>query len=394
MTIGAKWGQLRTRLKQVFPEHQIYFRTNGNVRYFCLTTRAQLYAVGAIVAVGLGIGSAAVTVALRNSMINAQERILVTQNEQLQAMSSRVRQLATNMRAVRGDVNEMANRIERRHNFLEQLFSNKIEVNASTARTDGPVGRDETASVEAPLPASLDPSSLAQLAKIKQLEKEQLAFVATATAAAEARYRELSGNLRRLGINPQRLIGQSSGMGGPYIAASFDRGAFGYLEPGFKDLFVSWNRLTQLEKAIESIPTDRPVTSNAYASGFGVRYDPFTGMPAMHTGVDIPGGYGSAVIVTGDGVVTRASYWGAYGNLVEVDHGRGFVTRYGHLSAIKVRVGQKVEKGEQVGLMGSTGRSTGTHLHYEVRINGAAVNPRPYLESVFDVRQDQRSRNG
>ena len=101
----------------------------------------------------------------------------------------------------------------------------------------------------------------------------------------------------------------------------------------------------------------------------------------MHSGVDIPGPLGTPVYATADGIVDRAGRAGGYGNLIEINHGRGIETRYGHLSKIMVSDHQRVHRGDVIGLMGSTGRSTGSHLHYEVRIDGHAVNPEPYLES-------------
>ena len=101
----------------------------------------------------------------------------------------------------------------------------------------------------------------------------------------------------------------------------------------------------------------------------------------MHAGVDLAGRYGDLIYAASDGVVSNAGWSGAYGNMIELGHGKGIVTRYGHLSRINVHPGESVKKGEVIGRMGSTGRSTGTHLHYEVRIDGRAVNPVPYLEA-------------
>ena len=101
----------------------------------------------------------------------------------------------------------------------------------------------------------------------------------------------------------------------------------------------------------------------------------------MHSGVDIPGQYATPIYATADGVVGRTGWVGGYGNLVEIEHGRGIQTRYGHLSSILVAPGKRVKRGDLVALMGSTGRSTGNHLHYEVRIDGRAVNPVPFLQT-------------
>src|SRR4029077_4768499 len=117
------------------------------------------------------------------------------------------------------------------------------------------------------------------------------------------------------------------------------------------------------------------------SSGFGVRLDPFIRAPAMHTGVDFRGETGEPVRATANGTVSNAGWSGGYGRMVEVHHGHGFVTRYGHLSAIDVRVGQPIRIGQTVGRLGTPGRSTGPHLHYETRVDGEAVDPQKFLRA-------------
>lgn len=114
-------------------------------------------------------------------------------------------------------------------------------------------------------------------------------------------------------------------------------------------------------------------------SHFGPRLDPFTGNPAMHTGLDIAARYASKVVATAAGYVLFSGDGGALGNLVSIDHGSGLVTQYAHLAKSLVKVGDRVKRGDTIALIGSSGRSTGAHLHYEVRQNGIAVNPRPYI---------------
>jgi murein DD-endopeptidase MepM/ murein hydrolase activator NlpD len=124
-------------------------------------------------------------------------------------------------------------------------------------------------------------------------------------------------------------------------------------------------------------------------SGFGHRIDPFNGHLAFHSGLDLSGPAGAVVMSTGDGKVTAAGNHGAYGNSVDVDHGFGVSTRYGHLSRVSVEEGQYVRKGEALGIQGSTGRSTGAHVHYEVRYNNKALNPKKFLEAGNHVFEEQ-----
>ena len=151
----------------------------------------------------------------------------------------------------------------------------------------------------------------------------------------------------------------------------------------FKQLFSSWKKLDNLQVGAIAIPSEKPVKIAAFTSGYGTRADPFNGSVARHMGIDLAGPIGTPIYATADGVVSSAGWnSGGYGNLIKLDHGRGVETRYGHLSAILVSVGQHIVRGQQIARMGSTGRSTGSHLHYEVRIEGKAVNPIPFMKST------------
>ena len=152
-------------------------------------------------------------------------------------------------------------------------------------------------------------------------------------------------------------------------------------DPTFQSLFASWTRYEAPQPSGVSVPALMPVKNARHTSSFGTRSDPFKGTVAMHAGIDLAGPVGTPIYATADGVVNRAQVVGGYGNLVELNHGQGIQTRYGHLSSMMVRAGQRVKRGQLIALMGSTGRSTGSHLHYEVRIDGAAVNPTAFMQA-------------
>ncbi|QNN65207.1 M23 family metallopeptidase [Sphingomonas rhizophila] len=176
----------------------------------------------------------------------------------------------------------------------------------------------------------------------------------------------------------RRLVASSSAegaQGGPFEPV---KGG----DATFKQLFTSWKKLDNLADGAIAVPSEKPVRSAEFTSGYGVRSDPFKGRAAMHAGIDLAGPLGTPIYATADGVVSTAGYnSGGYGNLIKVDHGKGIETRYGHLSSMAVQAGQRVTRGQLIGRMGSTGRSTGSHLHYEVRIDGRAVNPIPFMKS-------------
>lgn len=154
----------------------------------------------------------------------------------------------------------------------------------------------------------------------------------------------------------------------------------------FSSLYSAWVKMEhpteQSTQTKASIPSREPVEGIRLSSTFGNRSDPFNGHARMHQGIDIPGPIGTPIYATADGVVRRSQWVNGYGNLVEISHGNGMETRYGHMSKLVAQPNERVRRGQLIGLMGSTGRSTGSHLHYEVRIAGSAVNPMPYIEGT------------
>jgi murein DD-endopeptidase MepM/ murein hydrolase activator NlpD len=183
-------------------------------------------------------------------------------------------------------------------------------------------------------------------------------------------------------VQPAVAEGVATLQKGDHISAATPD-AVSHGEGEFHSLFMSWKKLdgTGAQSAI-AVPSSKPVNTATFTSGYGVRSDPFRGSAAMHAGIDLAGPMGTPVYATADGVVNKAEWAGGYGNMVEIDHGKGLQTRFGHLSRILVHDGEKVTRGMLIALMGSTGRSTGSHLHYEVRIDGRAVNPIPFLQSA------------
>ena len=217
------------------------------------------------------------------------------------------------------------------------------------------------------------PASPASVAEMQRQVEAMEADVAAIKQVAQERYQLTAREVKKLGIDPKRF----TGTGGPFEAVEPLKAA----DPKFKQLFMSWKKLDQIERGTIAIPSVEPVRGSAFTSGYGVRSDPFRGRAAMHAGIDLAAPIGTPIYATADAIVGRSEWAGGYGNLIELNHGRGIQTRYGHLTRSLVRAGQKVKRGDLIGHMGSTGRSTGSHLHYEVRIDGKAVNPVPFMEA-------------
>lgn len=142
-----------------------------------------------------------------------------------------------------------------------------------------------------------------------------------------------------------------------------------------------------LEQKIRSmmVPTQQPVVDGSLGSGFGWRIDPFTGAMALHTGLDFQAEPGTPIVAAAGGVVVTQEYHPGYGNMIEIDHGKDLLTRYAHASKVYVKKGDLVKRGQKIAAVGNTGRSTGAHLHFEVRVQGVAQNPQKFLAAGRDI---------
>ncbi|MDX2095379.1 MAG: M23 family metallopeptidase [Alphaproteobacteria bacterium] len=195
--------------------------------------------------------------------------------------------------------------------------------------------------------------------------------------AAEAKREQEEQRRERYG----RIEGHApaaDGQGGPFTPAGSS-----LLQEKETELYFNLRKLVTLHDVVTSLPLDLPLAKDDYrqSSGFGRRVDPFRGVLGFHAGVDLAAPHGARVVASNDGRIGFAGWKTAYGNMIDVKHEYGFTTRYGHLSKILVRPGQVVKKGQVIGIQGSTGRSTGDHLHYEVRYNDRAINPGNFLKA-------------
>ena len=226
-------------------------------------------------------------------------------------------------------------------------------------------------------------ATLARLqASLDRVEARQAASLTSMEQSFEAKAQRIRGVLADLGLDSARMKASSNaGTGGPLVPARLPAYA-GPFEQHVYRVGLARVQVDRLTRTLASVPVRKPIMGELeVSSGFGVRIDPFIRAPAMHTGLDFRGDTGDPARATADGNVTVAGWQGGYGKMVEIDHGNGLVTRYAHLSDITVKVGQRVRAGHIVGKVGSTGRSTGPHLHYETRVNGEAVDPRKFLRA-------------
>jgi murein DD-endopeptidase MepM/ murein hydrolase activator NlpD len=258
-----------------------------------------------------------------------------------------------------------------------------------------PTGHRQSA-VEAPVEresadASLDitfPARLAVAASaLDRVERKQVETLAQLRAPVLAAAEKLRIALAETGLSPDRLIPPSNAdkgtpQGGPFVPVQMGPPSSPFARE-FSQVQEAVLATDRLRRIVPYVPVRKPLPGDPdVTSGFGVRIDPFLGRPAMHTGIDLRDDYGAPVRATAGGRIVTAEWTGGYGKLVEIDHGNGIATRYGHLSAIAVREGQAIDAGTVLGSIGSTGRATGPHLHYEVRIDDEAVDPARFLRAA------------
>lgn len=225
---------------------------------------------------------------------------------------------------------------------------------------------------------------------LDNIETRQIAALTSAEDTYEARIRRMRGVFSDLGLNMAQMDAATpkTGIGGPFIPARPPGADAGPFERQLYRIALTRGQMDKLNRTLSLVPYRKPVVGEVeFTSGFGVRSDPFLGRPAFHSGLDFRAATGDPVRVTANGKVSMAGWSGGYGRMVEVDHGNGLATRYGHLSEINVKVGEIVKIGQVIGEVGSTGRSTGPHLHYETRIDGEAVDPQKFLRAGIRLSQ-------
>lgn len=372
-------AKLRRLIVASFPERHFYVRSGGVMKAFVLSPRRQMAIAAGVAgaATWMGVCTAVMLISLMSA--SAADREIATlkaQSERYVAdRQARLDSALARLDAASGTNADVASAIEKRHAALALLLTDlKGAPGASQALT--PAINRALANADA------SPGRRVEMVRVGQ---EQL--LAAADSFARGRADRLRMAFRMAGLNPATFVDRGGALGGPLIESKDPRALAAVL-----DIDESFARRVQnaagdlsearaLSEASDNLPLAQPTTAATQSSGFGVRFDPFTRRPAYHSGLDFSGGYATPIQATGPGVVSFAGVRSGYGKVVEIDHGRGLKTRYAHLSSIAVKVGQRIAVGQRVAAMGSTGRSTGTHLHYEVWVNGRAQNPGRFLKA-------------
>ena len=371
--------QLGRSLVELFPERHLYVRSGGAMKAFVLTTKKQLIIAGGVAggAMWMGVCTAAMLVNLMSaSSADREIAKLKAQSERYVAdRQARLDSAMARLDAASGSNANAATAIEKRHAALALLLTDMKGAPGAAEALTPAINR-------ALAGEDVNPVRRVEMVRIGQ---EQL--LEAADGFAKSRADRLRLAFRMAGLSPTTFVDGSSSLGGPLIESK-DPSALAAVLDVDDDFAMRIQRAARdlseaqsLTRAASDLPLARPTVNGQQTSGFGVRFDPFTRRPAYHSGLDFNGGHATPIYSTGPGVVSFTGQRSGYGNVVEIDHGRGLKTRYAHLSGFAVQRGQRVAVGQRIASMGSTGRSTGTHLHYEVWVNGRAQNPGRFLKA-------------
>nr|WP_174834537.1 M23 family metallopeptidase [Ruegeria sp. HKCCA5491] len=433
--------KLHSLLERHFPERRVFLKSDNDTRFIRLSSETQIAAVGGV-AVIVGWTAVATAILLMDSIgsgnfreqakrdqatyqerlnvlsaerdVRAQEALMAQDRfnaalEQISAMQSEL--LASENRR-----RELETGIEVIQTTLRATMKQREEARTELAKMNQEAGSGEVQMAYATNPAQMN--FMTEALVRTAMERDQIA--ADAKDALDQRdeleleiqlmqersdeiFRQLEEAMvisvepldkmfRKAGMPTDRIIEEVrrgySGMGGPLTPISFStRGE--ELTPDeirANTLLQQMDQLNLYRIAAEKAPFASPVNAVVrFTSGYGTRRDPKTGGRRMHNGADFAGAHGTDIFATADGVVTHAGWQSGFGRLVKIKHAFGIETLYAHNTKIKVKVGQRVSRGDHIADMGSTGRSTGTHLHYEVRVNGKPVNPMTYIKAARNV---------
>lgn len=426
-----RWhGKLDETLERLFPERQIHLRTEGRVSFLRLTRRTQVQLVVMLAFFGGWTAYASISYVLNDHLLASKDRQIANARVAYRGLLNEVAEYQKQFTSIARDVEEnnslMLGFVERNRvldaDLETHLADNKEErknlrdarLNLQSKLTDVEremrelAGRnfslkDNLNTIEHDLQVALAERNEALFegtelrrnlkgleARLQRLQVTEEVAVKQVALRTDAYIETMEKVIDKTGLDVDRVLaaagfgtdpeddeGRQGGQGGPFIGTQQhpDGLAAGRLKADLEGLETKIERWDALQKVMESIPLAAPMPYYYITSTYGKRRDPINKRWASHYGLDLGGTLKSSVYATAPGIVTHAGWKGKYGKLVEIDHGSGIKTRYGHLHSVLVKKGQKVNFHDKIALLGSTGRSTGAHLHYEVSFKNKTVNP-------------------
>ena len=366
------------RLADWFPDREFFMRSQGQVRFIKISSRFQKIVAASVVLALVAWSLSMAGMAWSQYRAQSERSSMLEQKAQIATAQERIEVYGDDLDGVVDD-------LTKRQEFLEAMNSAlpaDLKAGADTVTDSSTEAAETVKKVSAAFP---------QARALAELEARQLLYVERLTRYADRRSARAAQAIRQLGLNPMAMAGSAdtSAMGGPLERLATSKR--GEIDPRFERLGLSLARMAALERGLDTIPQVAPAHVEMVSSSYGYRRDPFTGAAAMHSGLDFRGPYGAPIYAAAKGTVSYVGWKSGYGKTVEIDHGNGLMTRYAHMSSFNATPGQTVAAGAFIGGIGSTGRSTGPHLHFEVRINDRAVDPRPFLEKAPNVLKEARA---
>lgn len=423
-----------------YPTRQVYFRANGKVRFVSLSPLTQIAASLAVLGLLAWTGMATFNYVFMDDILKEKDQELAARQQAYDALSDDMSQLEVHLQGAVKSVQAKQRYLESLidSDDTDDATAAANQPDAAHAKTsgdtdamaepDGPppyaVGGPETpvedaatseqSDTPAPAPKAEKPAAWQAIkswfkdllasndkayvphtdrlnviaSQIETMKAGQERLTGQLLARSDERIKRLSEAFKTAGLSADAVLGAMdkvpANVGGPLEALSDDDRSLlqDDTDKAFQALLAKQETLEDFDRILVSFPVVKPLKDYYYVSStFGVRRDPFTNVRAMHAGLDMASHWKTPIYATAPGKIVKAGWHGAYGQMIEIDHGNGFKTRYGHLKTILVKIGQQVTKGERIGLMGNTGRSTGTHLHYEVRFLNKPHNPIKFFKA-------------
>jgi murein DD-endopeptidase MepM/ murein hydrolase activator NlpD len=397
--------------------HTIIIARGDEIRHFTVRPWIAAFLGSAVAAAAIGYLLATSYLVLRDDLIGAatarQARMQQAYEDRISALRAQVDRITSrqllDQQLMETKVSELLHRqsqLTQRHGRLEPILGRaaapqlpatvpaqaaKPEIRAGLATEDPfelagiapaaakPFSFWSTRNASRPQESSADQADRLFIAinqSLRSIETEQLARITTLADSAYQTADAISDALESAGLPIDGDFGKS-GVGGPLVAVDNPAG----FDNKVRELDEALNLLDRMKKEATRLPIANPAPGRSISSTFGVRKDPLLGMPAHHSGMDFRAPVGAPARASAAGKVIKAGWNGGYGRMIEIEHSGGFTTRYAHLSKVLVKLGQTVSRGQEIGKVGSSGRSTGPHLHYEIRRDGEAIDPLRFLRA-------------
>jgi murein DD-endopeptidase MepM/ murein hydrolase activator NlpD len=378
---------MRRLLAAAIPEWQVFIRrSNGSSEHFTITRKHQGITLAVLAAI-------AVWALVASMLLGQQPDELTAKERQLEEMMASTRTAQHRLASSQRLIGDMAREVDQVHANLLMLAESSVSLAKDGGRVAAPVRRsrivDDASLNDDALPGGTEVKGVRDQVRrlegsLDRLKATYAQVVAGIADTAGNRVADAERSLTRLGLNPEQLmqrIQRDAGRGGPFVPVPASM-----QEPGLSNLLSRMEQWATIKAVYAKLPLDEPLHQGFEVnSPFGARHDPLNHRTGIHEGVDLGAPFGTPVYATAEGVVEFAGPWDNYGLTIDIDHGNGVATRYAHLSRIKVKEGQRVTRSTVIGLLGNSGRSTGAHLHYEVRVADTPRDPLKFISVGRDA---------